>query len=555
MGGVMQCHRDTIRTSKQVAMSLVGVAIALMTVACGSSGGGAVATSTSETPQSSTQNGDVGSAKMIAEMAVGDLYVVPLVDSAGFVDFSGAPSTGEYLLIVQAANPGGSMSSVAMGDESAAEPLTKSLGIVTNEFSMDVGDALDLTLRVAEEELAAGAQRPVARKASASKSVTAATAVGDQQTFRVLSSLTSTSSYTEVVATVMCVTDHLVVALDNDDSTALTEDEIQDLCTRSEDAAAIDVNVLGEPSDVNADDHITYLWTHRVNQLGAQGGGIVTGFFYAADLYPRTEGNAISNEQEIVFALIPDPTGEYGSVISKSFAINNLLTSVLPHEIQHAISYNQHVLLRGGSTEKTWLNEALSHNMECVTGYCQENPSRVALYLAATGSTSLVSGSSASLKQRGASFLFMRYLYEQSADGDAFLGRMVSTSKTDVENIEAAFAGTDAGFDQFEEFFFRWSIAVGVSGKGIISDARFIYKDRIFNSTTGHWGGVCLQCDTEDGRGTTLTGPAVTSYTSSTSVTLAATGVSYYAVTPQSSPLPISGSSSASLQSVLVRTK
>lgn len=549
-------YSDTIRKFQRGTMALVVAAMTLMLVACGSSGGGSTTTaSTSQPAQTSTQNGDVGTAQGVSEMNVGDLYVVPLVDSVGSVDFSGAPSSGEYLLIVQAANPSGSTSSVAMGDEVAPESLTKSLGISTNEFSTEVGEALDLTLRVAEEDLAAENKAPVEHSVSTSKAITAATKVGDQQTFRVLSSLTSTSSYTEVVATVKCVTTHLVVALDNDDSAAMTADEIKDLCTRSEDAAATDVSILGSPSDVNGDDRISYLWTHRVNQLGAQGGGIVTGFFYAADLYPRTDGNPLSNEQEIVFALVPDPEGVYGSVISKSFAINNLLTSVLPHEIQHAISYNQHVLLRGGTTEKTWLNEALSHNMECVAGYCQENPSRVSMYLATPETTSLVSGSSASLKQRGASFLFIRYLYEQSSDGNAFLNRIVDTSKTDVENIEAAFAGTDTGFDQFEEFFFRWAITVGVSGNGIISDSRFIYKDRTMNSTTGQWNGVCLRCDTEDGRGTTLTGPKITTYDGSATLTLVSTGVAYYSVTPKSSPLTITGSFAANLQSVLVRTK
>jgi hypothetical protein len=193
--------------------------------------------------------------------------------------------------------------------------------------------------------------------------------------------------------------------------------------------------------------------------------------------------------------------------------------------------------------------------MECVTGYCQENPSRVALYLTSTATTSLVSGGSAGLKQRGASFLFLRYLYEQNASGNAFLGRMVATDKTDVKNIEAAYAGAEAGFDQFEEFFFRWAIAVGVSGGGIISDPRFVFKDRSLNSTTGQWDGICLQCETEDGRGTTLSGPSIVNYGGGTTLSLAATGVAYYSVAPQSAPLSINGSSAASLQAVLVRTR
>ena len=540
----------------QLVTMISGLAVV---VGCGSSGSGGGATSSSQSqPTSTVQNSQVGTSASVAEMDIGDLYVVPMTDSSGSIDFTGAPSTAQYLMIVQAANPSGSSASVALGNEAVPESLTKSLGIATNEISTEVGEALDLTLRVAEEDLAAEGLQPVAKvnkSSSAGKTLSQVTSVGDQEEFRVLASLSTSGSYSTVTATIVCVTDHLTVALDNSDSGVFTSEEIQDLCTRAEDAAASDISILGEPSDVNGDGRITYLWTNRVNQLGAQGGGIVTGFFYAADLYPRTDSNPVSNEQEIVFALVPDPTGAYGSAISKSFAINNLLTAVLPHEIQHAISYNQHVLLRGGSTEKTWLNEAISHNMECVTGYCQENPSRVSLYLAAPASTALVSGGSANLKQRGASFLFIRYLYEQSVDGAAFLNRLVATDITDVANIERAFAGTDTSFDQFEEFFFRWAIAVGMTDSGIVSDPKFTFKARSYNSTTGQWDGVCLQCDTEDGRGTTLTGPKVASYTGSTAMTLAATGTAYYSVTPQSTPLAISAASTANLQAVLVRTK
>lgn len=543
---------------RSIATNGIIAAIGMVLVACGSSSGGGGA-GTSNSQSSTVQSTLVGTATSIKDMNVGDVYVVPMTDSQGSASFDGAPSSAQYTMIVQAANPGGSSSSLALGDEVAPESMAKSLGIVTPEISLDVGEALDLTLRVLEEDLAAEQKDPVSksggRSFSSSKAITTRTAVGDQESFRVLSSLSSSSSYNSVTASVVCVTNHLVVALDNENLGAFTSQELQDLCTRSEDSAKIDFDTLGEPSDVNGDGHVTFLLTSRVNQLGAQGGGIVTGFFYAADLYPRTDSSSVSNEQEIVFALVPDPNGTYGTAISKSFAINNLLTSVLPHEIQHAISYNQHVLLRGGSTEKTWLNEAVSHNMECVAGYCQENPSRISLYLAATPSTSMVSGGSANLRQRGASFLFLRYLYEQASDGAAFLKRLVATDATDVANIEAAFAGTDTSFDQFSEFFMRWAIAVGVSNAGITSDARYTFKDRSYNSTTGQWGGICLQCDAEDGRGTTLTGPTLTPFSGSSTATLAATGTAFYSVTPQSVPLTITGASSAKLQAVLVRTK
>ncbi|PIR20942.1 MAG: hypothetical protein COV45_03510 [Deltaproteobacteria bacterium CG11_big_fil_rev_8_21_14_0_20_47_16] len=543
----------TIRTLGMTGL----VAIAL--TACGSSSGGDAASTSSES--TTIQNGTVSSTTKVSELNVGDIYPVTFSEGNATIDFTDASSSSQYELVVQSTNTSGGSSSVTLGDVSVEDfdSMAKALDISTNEISTDVGDAFDTFLRFNEEDLAInevpveGGSRGVGK--SVAKTLSSVTTVGDQESFRVLASLTSTTSYADITATVVCVTDHLVVALDNNDGDIFTAQELQDLCTISESSAAIDVAVLGDASDINGDGRLTFLLTDRVNRLGGQGGGIVTGFFYAADLYPRTGSNPVSNEQEIVFALVPDPSGEYGSAISKSFALNNLLNAVLPHEIQHAISYNQHVLLRGGSPERTWLNEALSHNMECVTGYCQENPSRVDLFLNATATTSLVSGSSANLKQRGASFLFIRFLYEQSSDGNAFLARLVGTDKTEVDNIENAFAGTDSSFDQFEEFFMRWAVAVGMTNAGIISDSRYVFKDRTYNSTTSQWDGVCLQCIADDGRGTVLDGPSVSSFSGSSGVTLAPTGTAYYSLSAQSDPLTITGSSSANLQAVLIRTR
>ena len=44
------------------------------------------------------------------------------------------------------------------------------------------------------------------------------------------------------------------------------------------------------------------------------------------------------------------------------------LPGVFIHEFQHMISFNQHVLVRGGTSEDTWLNEGLSHFAEELGG-------------------------------------------------------------------------------------------------------------------------------------------------------------------------------------------
>ena len=47
----------------------------------------------------------------------------------------------------------------------------------------------------------------------------------------------------------------------------------------------------------------------------------------------------------------------------------NSYRSLLAHEFQHLISFNQHVLLRpGGDSEVSWLNEGMSHVTEDLVG-------------------------------------------------------------------------------------------------------------------------------------------------------------------------------------------
>lgn len=536
------------------------VVLGLGLIACGGGGGGATSLSSNAELPASTGNGNstVSTVTKVSDMTVGDLYVVPITDGSGTISFTGASSSAEYTLVLQSAVTTGSSSAVVVGNEAVeVDSLAKSIGVEEAGISLDVGDAFDSFLRVSEEELSVSGipalDSAVTTNKSVAKSVTKT--VGDRHSYRVLSSLSSSTSYTTVQGTVVCSSSRLEVVLDDDDTASLTSDEITSLCAKFHDAADLTITTVGDTSDVNGDGRLTVLMTHRVNSLGAQGGGIVTGFFYAADLYPRTSSNLVSNEQEIVYTLVPDPAGSYGTTISKSFAINNLLTAVVPHEIQHAVSYNQHVLVRGGSAEKTWLNEAISHNIECVTGYCQENPSRASLYLASPSNTSLVTSGSASLKQRGASYLFIRYLYEQSSAGSTFLKNMVSTDKADVANIEAAFASTDQNFNQFEEFFLRWGIAVALTNTDVTTDAKYIYKARTYNDATGQWQGVCLQCATEDGRGTTLTGPKVVSYSAGSSVSLAPSAMTHYSLKNQTDAVTLSGTSSAALQAVLIRTK
>jgi len=450
-----------------------------------------------------------------AEMQVGDVYSATFNENeSAIIDFSGVDSSAHFILAISAIDTSMTSKTVQLGSTSAAIEASVVKAVSTGEIwkAMGAAEALDQQLRGSEEILANQSAEAPEFFASASKSmiIDKSVSVGDSDSFKVLNSLSSLSSFATIDATVKCVTENTVFFID-DEALAnrdLSDDDIEELCTNFEAAVVKEFELFGEPSDKNGDGKIAVLMTPQVNRLGAMGGGIITGFFYANDLYNGEN----SNMREIIYTMVPDSLGRYGATIPKYFAMSNLLPAVLPHELQHAISYNQKVFVNRTSPEENWLNEGLSHLSEDLLGYGQENPSRVEIYLSDPASYGPISLGSPSLAERGAAYLFMRFLYEQAADPDRFIKDLLQSGLTGTANVEAAFAGESADFDQIGEFLLRWSAAVAMSSFNISSDPRFSYAERSVNEETGNYHGICLSCEAHDGRGTILSGVELSNY-------------------------------------------
>jgi hypothetical protein len=126
------------------------------------------------------------------------------------------------------------------------------------------------------------------------------------------------------------------------------------------------------------------------------------------------------------------------------------------------ISFNQHVLVRGGSSEDVWLNEALSHfaeelggrlipNSECTPGgfsscrsqYTSGDLVNAYEYMKTPGPTYLVfpNSSQGNLEERGACWLFLRWVLDHFAADTivaADLTRALDgTSNTGIANLQA----------------------------------------------------------------------------------------------------------------------
>jgi hypothetical protein len=150
--------------------------------------------------------------------------------------------------------------------------------------------------------------------------------------------------------------------------------------------------------------------------------------------------------------------------------------SLLVHEFQHLISFNQHVLIRGGQAEASWLNEGLSHLAEDqVASFSVSGQSEIiAAFLKDPGAVGLAGDALLDVGKRGAAYLFVRSLVDRF--GDAVIVRLMTSGLIDHDNIEAA---TGESFGQLLAF---WGGQLYLSGLGVVSHQRLNYSSALLRA-------------------------------------------------------------------------
>src|SRR6267378_993639 len=242
--------------------------------------------------------------------------------------------------------------------------------------------------------------------------------------------------------------------------------------------------------DIDSNAVVMVLMTNTVNKLVSkttcQNSGFVAGFFYGLDLDPHYRTDSRSNKGEVFYSIVPDPAG----VLSCSHTtadVESFVPVTFIHEFQHMISFNQHVLV-GNSVngEVLWLNEGFSHYAEELGGRTYEASFTARLsdcvigtvpcrfyggdllnaytYLDSTSRHSLEPTSGlGTLAERGAAWLFVRYVVDRyaagntQADWNAVTRALLATTNTGAANI-AAVTG-----DPFTTVASRWALANWVS--------------------------------------------------------------------------------------------
>jgi len=383
-------NRALVGHSGGIQQWLIVTVFALVFSACGGGGAHSSIDTGDTTPESGSESGT----NSINEMSLGEVEFLDFGSGQStVVNFNGDASDGAFLAVIHSNNIREGNFSLTINDVgSVASESSPEDDMDATQLAMTAGFMGDDQDQNPMHELVrawAGvfATSPDVEEVSAPTNLALALApaesIGDTKSFHVLDSLSSIGSFTEVQGRLRYAEGNLRVYVDTemDGSADLTDADVEALADGfAQNAIPLEQNLFGVESDVNGDNTVTVLMTPVLNRF-CLSNGIVTGFFFPGDLFARTGSNPASNEQEIFYTLVPNPSGSFCRSLGVDFTLKNILPGVLAHEYQHMISFNKHVLENGGSTEESWLNEGLSHLAEDLTGYGQENPSRVNLFL------------------------------------------------------------------------------------------------------------------------------------------------------------------------------
>ncbi|HBF14040.1 MAG TPA: hypothetical protein DDW49_11750 [Deltaproteobacteria bacterium] len=488
--------------------------------ACGGSSGGS-------SSGSSSSSGTIFSGEDLEGGAVSAVTVAS--DNSATINFGMVSNSTEYVVAIYNYSEDGSTEAYEVGSSLSSLNPKAMLGkaLMAENMTEDFHEML----RQDEASLDLEALRTNSKsgsKALMSAAAMKAATVGDQRTFKVLNSLSS-SSTTTITAEVVHISDYCIVYMDTRDTSSLSAADLSTIFENVDERMPDQIARFGSLPDVDENGKALCVFTREVNELGGSG-GIVTGYFHAINEFP-TSVYSQSNDADMIVGAIPDPSGSFGVAISKSFMMNNIYQGLIFHELQHAQNFNNHYLVNDGDLEYSFLNEGLSHLSEDIQYDMStagiENYSRVSGYLESIDSLCITCG--ASLYQRGGIYLLLRYLYEQAekgnlpnaTSGDDLINRLTDTTNTSVENIIRAAYGDSVSVDgQFRALMGQFGLAVFLSGTGL-SD-----NDQL------NFDGIDLRGAADDNRGTVLQGPGINSLSSfPTTSTVANSSISYVELT------------------------
>jgi len=417
---------------------------------------------------------------------------------------NGPSDSAEFVLIPQLTTgiPGKTSSFRLAGD--TIRPAAVAPGFAASLEDLPPAERFHLFLRLGDEAHWRGLNPQVEAAGLAAARSPAAPAgppaMGSQRTFKVCAKL-NCSSFDNVTATVRALKSNVAIYVDNTAPAGLDSAQLDTLAATFETRLyPADTAAFGRESDIDTNSVVMVLMTPTVNKLVSDStcatSGFIAGFFFGADIDPAFRNDSRSNKGEVFYTVVADPLGTLSCAHSTT-SVQRLVPVTLIHEFQHMISFNQHVLVRGGDAEVLWLNEGFSHYAEELGGrtYAPGSPefSRFTIgnlynashYLDSTRFKFLVpTAGIGSLPERGAAWLFVRYLVDQYAadttvaSWNVLTRQMLATTDVGATNIANRTGSTFTGVVT------RWAIATWVSDlPGFLASDELKYKSWAFRTT------------------------------------------------------------------------
>jgi hypothetical protein len=420
-------------------------------------------------------------------LAVGEHQVIDPIQEGACVRLPAATAAGAEYLYVPLATASEEVDDGISGPYSvtggspalAAARSTAILSPRLSAFQPSLApEAFHDMLRARERALSRSPSAALFSQGRISAAMAVPPALNEKRTFQVCAA-SDCKTFVTTTGTALSVGQRVAIFVDDaapaDGYTTAELDDVRGLFDQH--LYPIDTTAFGRESDIDGNGVVVVLLTQHVNALSGgcnSTGRVILGYFFGADLLPQGPNNPGSNEGEVFFGLVPDPTNST-CTIEHAFARSHLPATFI-HEFQHMISFNQHVLVRDGSSEDTWLNEGLSHFAEelgarqvpdvecpnstsCFTEFIEGDLANAFDYLASPESFFMIEPhkSTGKLEERGANWLFVRWLVDHFA-AQPLLGRdltlkLVGTDQTGGSNVE-----TQTGED-FSKLVGEWQLA------------------------------------------------------------------------------------------------
>ncbi|MBA3579927.1 MAG: Ig-like domain-containing protein [Gemmatimonadaceae bacterium] len=238
---------------------------------------------------------------------------------------------------------------------------------------------------------------------------------------------------------------------------------------------------FGVPADIDGNGKVIAFFTRAVNELTPPNSqSVVGGFFFGRDLFPKVASGGLaacagSNQAELFYLLVPDPTGVVNGNVRSLEQVRRLTIGVIGHEFQHLINSSRRLFINQGATwpETVYVEEGLSHiaeelifyeasggltpkmnigietlrtsqtRLDAFNSYMISNAARFSTYLKDPSGNSPYQKDD-DLATRGAIWSFLRYLADRGTPGTPFVEPACGASVTLAVGGRCALEGSGA---------------------------------------------------------------------------------------------------------------